>query len=135
MPSAARLFLPLLLVLTLLGGCQPKAQSENTRKLIENARQSGSPTLVEFGATTCRTCRDLKPVLETLAGQVQGRAHVIIVDLSKDYSLTGDFQVRVMPTLVFYGADGRETSRHMGAMAMAEMQRRLGLNSKVRVDG
>lgn len=124
----------LALSLTLLG-CQPKAQTENTRKLIEDARQSGLPTLVEFGATTCRTCRDLKPVLESLAAQVQGQAHVIIVDLSQDYSLTGDFQVRVMPTLVFYGTDGRETSRHMGAMEMTEMRRRLGVTNKALVDG
>ena len=83
MRSSIRFTALLVLSLTLLG-CQPKAQTENTRLLIENARQSGLPTLVEFGATSCRTCRDLKPVLEQLAAQVQGQAHVIIVDLSQD---------------------------------------------------
>ncbi len=122
-------FLPLLLSLALLGGCQPEAQTENTRRLIENARQSGLPTLVEFGATTCRTCRDLKPVLEATALRVQGRAHVILVDLSQDYSLTHDYQIRMMPTLVFYDRHGQESGRHIGAMTQAEMISGLGLAS------
>jgi len=118
----------LVLSLTLLG-CQPKAQTENTRRLIENARQSGLPTLVEFGATTCRTCRELKPVLEATALRAQGRAHVIIVDLSQDYSLTHDYQIRMMPTIVFYDRHGQESGRHIGAMTQAEMISGLGLAS------
>ena len=109
-----------------LAGCQPKDDAKPTSRLIDNARQSGMPSMVEFGASNCRTCRELRPVLESVASKVQGKAHVLIVDLSQDYSLSQDFQIRMMPTMVFFAADGKETGRHIGALDEQEILRRLG---------
>lgn len=78
MLNAARHLLPLLLGLTLLSGCQPKAQTENTRKLIDNARQSGVPTLVEFGATTSAT-PVLAGILSIIGSQGDARYGILLM--------------------------------------------------------
>lgn len=106
--------------------CAEKQSASPGVRLIENARQSGLPTVVEFGASSCTTCRNMKPILEATALQLQGRAHVIVVDLNQDYAAAGPFNIRMMPTQVFFAADGREISRHLGGMPQAEIVRQLG---------
>ena len=109
-----------------LAGCNGETAASPGVQLVENARQSGLPTVVEFGATSCTTCRNMKPILEATALQLQGRAHVVVIDLNKDYAAASQFNIRMMPTQVFFAADGRETGRHLGGMTQAEIVQRLG---------
>lgn len=109
-----------------LAGCNGETAASPGVQLVENARQSGLPTVVEFGASSCTTCRNMKPILEATALQLQGRAHVVVIDLNKDYAAASQFNIRMMPTQVFFAADGRETGRHLGGMTQAEIVQRLG---------
>lgn len=118
--------------IALLAGCNGETVASPGVQLVENARQSGLPTVVEFGATSCTTCRNMKPILEATALQLQGRAHVVVIDLNKDYAAASQFNIRMMPTQVFFAADGRETGRHLGGMAQAEIVQRLGLGNEGR---
>lgn len=86
--------------------------------------------MVEFGASSCTTCRNMKSILEATALQLQGRAHVVVIDLNKDYSAASPFNIRMMPTQVFFAADGREIGRHLGGMAQAEIVQRLGFGTE-----
>jgi thioredoxin 1 len=122
-----------ILVLGVLGvsliACAEKQNASPGVRLIENARQSGQPTVVEFGATSCTTCRNMKPILEATALQLQGKAHVLIIDLNQDYVAASQFNIRMMPTQVFFAADGQETGRHLGGMTQADIVQRLGFGS------
>ena len=122
-----------ILLLGVLGfsliACGEKQSASPGVRLIDNARQSGLPTVVEFGAASCTTCRNMKPILEATALQLQGRAHVVIIDLSQDYAAASQFNIRMMPTQVFFAADGQEAGRHLGGMTQAEIAQRLGLGS------
>jgi thioredoxin 1 len=122
-----------ILTLGLLGfaliGCAEKVNDSPGVRLVENARKSGQPIVVEFGANSCATCRNMKPILEATALQLQGRAHVVVIDLNQDYAAASQFDIRMMPTQVFFAADGKETSRHLGGMAQAEIVQRLGFSN------
>ncbi len=115
-----------------LAGCNGETAASPGVQLVENARQSGLPTVVEFGASSCTTCRNMKPILEATALQLQGRAHVVVIDLNKDYAAASQFNIRMMPTQVFFAADGRETGRHLGGMTQAEIVQRLGFGNEGR---
>lgn len=115
--------------LSLMSGCKADTAASPGVQLIENARKSGLPTVVEFGATSCTTCRNMKPILEATALQLQGKAHVVVIDLNKDYAAASQFNIRMMPTQVFFATDGHETGRHLGGMAQTEIVQRLGLNN------
>ena len=43
-------------------------------RLVRNATASGLPTVAEFGAATCASCREMKIVLDRVAQRTQGRA-------------------------------------------------------------
>lgn len=118
--------------IALLAGCNGETAASPGVQLVENARQSGLPTVVEFGASSCTTCRNMKPILEATALQLQGRAHVVVIDLNKDYAAASQFNIRMMPTQVFFAADGRETGRHLGGMTQAEIVQRLGFGNEGR---
>lgn len=96
-------------------------------KLVQNATASGLPTIAEFGAETCASCREMKVVLDSVARRTQGRAHVLMIDISKDWDAAQMFRIQLMPTQVFFGPDGREIGRHMGKLSEAEVITRLGI--------
>jgi len=98
-------------------------------KLVQNATASGLPTIAEFGATTCASCREMKVVLDRVAQSTQGRAHVLVIDISKDWDAAQMFRIQLMPTQVFFGQDGREIGRHMGKLSEAEVIARLGVSA------
>lgn len=96
-------------------------------KLVQNATASGVPTIAEFGAETCASCREMKVVLDSVARRTQGRAHVLIIDISKDWDAAQMFRIQLMPTQIYFGPDGREIGRHMGKLSEAEVITRLGI--------
>ena len=96
-------------------------------KLVANATASGLPTIAEFGATTCASCREMKIVLEGVARKTTGKAHVLVVDVSKDYEAAQAFRIRLIPTQVFFDAQGKEVGRHMGKLSEADVIDRLGI--------
>jgi len=76
-------------------------------RLVQDATASGLPTVVEFGAETCASCREMKTVLDRVARQTQGRAHVVTIDISKEWETAQAFRIQMLPTQVFFGPDGR----------------------------
>jgi thioredoxin 1 len=96
---------------------------------VQNATASGLPTIAEFGAETCASCREMKGVLDSVAHRTEGRAHVLIIDITKDWDAAQMFRIQLMPTQVFFGTDGRETGRHMGRLSEAEVIARLGVRA------
>ncbi len=92
---------------------------------IEQALAGGKPTVVEFGANACVACREMKPVLAALARDRAGRISVAEVDIIKQPEYISRYKIQLMPTQVFFDAQGRETSRHMGKISAAAMLARL----------
>lgn len=93
---------------------------------VQKVLRTGKPTVVEFGANSCASCRDMKPVLHALAQDP--RVAVADVDILRERDYIGRYQIRLMPTQVFYDAHGQEIGRHMGKLSGAEILARLGLD-------
>lgn len=124
-------FLPVFLMAISLAACSdssPPAVASTGVKLVASATQSGLPTVVEFGAASCASCREMKVVLDRVAQRTQGRAHVLVIDISKDWEVAKAFRIQLMPTQIFFDAQGREIERHMGKLPEAEVMAKLGLN-------
>jgi len=115
------------LALVACGDDSPAAPSSPGVGLVQNATSSGLPTVAEFGAETCDSCREMKVVLDSVARQTQGRAHVLVIDITKDWSSAQFFRIQMMPTQIFFDPNGREVWRHMGKLSEAEVIARLGI--------
>ena len=73
---------------------------------LEAIKAYGVPTVVDFGSDSCVPCREMAPVLETLNAEWQGKAAVQFIDVWKYSDGVVDFPVQVIPTQVFFNADG-----------------------------
>lgn len=73
---------------------------------LEGIKSYGVPFVIDFGSDSCIPCKQMAPVLETLHEEFQGKAIVHFVDVWKNQAAATDFPVSVIPTQVFYNADG-----------------------------
>ncbi len=70
-------------------------------------------TLVDFYATWCGPCRMIAPIIEQLAGKVQGKASVAKLDIDQAQQITSSLQITSVPTLILF-KDGKEVKRVVG---------------------
>ena len=79
------------------------------------------PRLVDLGARTCIPCKAMAPILDGLRAEYAGRMDVVFIDVWKDREAADAYAIRIIPTQVFFGADGRELARHEGFMGKEEI--------------
>jgi thioredoxin 1 len=96
----------------------PAARGEEAAATSKVAR---IPRLVDVGAGKCIPCRAMAPILDQLRADHVGRMDVVFIDVWKDPRAGEPFAIRVIPTQIFYGADGRELARHEGFMSREEI--------------
>ncbi len=72
------------------------------------------PRLVDLGRGTCIPCKMMAPILEELKSEYEGRAVVEVIDLREDSQAGTDYGIRLIPTQIFFDAEGKEVWRHEG---------------------
>mgnify|MGYP001195792360 FL=1 len=72
------------------------------------------PTLLDLGATRCIPCKMMAPILEELRNEYQGKLEVIFIDVWENKDAISQYDVRVIPTQIFFDANGKERFRHAG---------------------
>jgi thiol-disulfide isomerase/thioredoxin len=92
---------------------------------VDKARDSGKPSLVDFGATGCGPCDMMTPILEDLKVKYQGRLNVLFVHVRERQILGAKYGIQTIPVQVFFDKDGNEVFRHIGFFPQAEIEKRL----------
>jgi thioredoxin 1 len=92
---------------------------------INQALSSGKPTVIDLGARTCIPCKKMAPILESLSGEYRGKASVLFIDVHEDQAAAQRFRVQMIPTQIFFNAQGKEVKRHMGFMDKSEIVKEL----------
>ena len=117
MHTYVNILISILCGLTLLSGC---SESKSTKKastrnlappvpvvdaseLKELVKSSKEPVLVEFSVMTgCFRCNDMRPQVQQLLGNLEGRAEVVRLDFHSNQALAASLGATVCPSYVFF---------------------------------
>jgi len=84
--------------------------------------QSSKPFLLDFGADWCGPCKQLKPIVETLASKYADQLSVGYCDVGQEQILAGQFGVSSVPTLLFFKG-GQVVQQLVGGRSQSELER------------
>lgn len=110
--------------LMLAGAAQAELPSASDAA-VRQSLSSGKPTVVDLGARTCTPCKKMAPILESLSSEYRGKASVLFIDVHENQAAAGKFRIQMIPTQVFFNAQGKEVKRHVGFMNKAEIVKEL----------
>ena len=85
------------------------------------ARPKALPQMIELGSKTCTPCRMMQPILGELRKEYKGQLAVPFWDIYDHPEKAKAYRIRVIPTQVFVGADGKELFRHEGFFPKADI--------------
>ncbi len=93
--------------------------------VVSQAFASGKPTVIDLGARTCIPCKKMAPILEGLSSEYKGKANVLFIDVHNDQAAAQKFRVQMIPTQIFFNAQGKEVKRHTGYLDKADIVKEL----------
>lgn len=80
-----------------------------------SAPQSNAlPRLVDLGATKCIPCKMMKPILDDLKTTCAETFKTEFIDVWENPDAGKRYGINIIPTQIFYNAEGKELFRHEG---------------------
>ena len=84
--------------------------------------RSELPVLVELYADWCEPCKQLSPIVEQIASQLEGKLKVVKVDVEQNLMVAQAFRAQSIPMLLVI-QDGKVAQKHVGTFDKAELER------------
>jgi thioredoxin 1 len=94
---------------------------QNFESTVALAQQ---PVLVDFWATWCAPCKMLKPVIDELAVEYDGRVTIAEVDVDANPVTSSKFGVLSIPSLILF-RNGKPAERIVGYKPKSYLKQRI----------
>jgi thioredoxin 1 len=97
------------------------APAENTGEKTAPMAAAKLPRLVDVGAGKCIPCKMMAPILEELKKEYAGRMNVEFIDVWENPDAGKPYGIEMIPTQIFFDAEGKELFRHVGFFAKEDI--------------
>ena len=95
--------------------------SLNEKNFASEVTACSLPVLVDFYAEWCSPCRMVAPLLETLSGELEGKAKFAKVEVSENPDLARRYRVQSVPTMMIF-RNGRVTDTLVGVVGKEQIE-------------
>jgi thioredoxin 1 len=93
---------------------QPAGSTGQAEVRVADPQSKPLPRLVDLGAGKCIPCKMMKPILDDLKTNYAGTFKTEFIDVWEDEDAAKPYNINLIPTQIFFGADGKELFRHEG---------------------
>jgi len=77
---------------------------------------SDVPAIIDFYADWCAPCKAVAPILEELSEEFEGKLKIYKVNTEKEQELSGVFQIRSIPSMLFIPTGSKQPMMQAGAL-------------------
>ena len=104
---------------------QPQASAVVDTEAWKELVSEDMVTMIDLGADSCVPCKMMAPIMEKLKKTYEGKAAIRFVDIYQDKDHAKSFNIRSIPTQIFFDRHGQEVYRHTGFMSEAAIVKQL----------
>ena len=91
--------------------------SENFRKEVLN---SEVPVLVDFWASWCNPCKMMSPIVEEIAGEMEGKIKVFKLNVDEERNLAIKYNIMSIPAFLLF-KDGKVEKQTIGMQSKEDL--------------
>lgn len=91
----------------------------------QEVSQSKIPLVVDFYAPWCGPCKQVTPVIESAAAELEGKYRFLKVNVDHLHRLSEEYEIRGMPTVVLLEPGGKEVERAAGFKPISQLLQNL----------
>lgn len=121
------------------GKSDVQQEGTDARAVVAAPQTEALPRLVDLGAGKCIPCKMMKPTLDDLKANYAEVFTTEFIDVWENQDEAKRYGVKMIPTQIFYDAEGKERFRHEGFMSKEDILnkwRELGVGkAEVEVPG